>query len=488
MAKNNPYTKAVKEQEKMLLGVIGPSGSGKTWTSLLMATRIAEKDGGRIAFIDTEGRAARKYADDFDFDVLDLSNDYNPRKYINAIEAAEQNGYSVLIIDSFSHAWNGAGGVLEVVDRAGKKMGGNDFAGWSEGRPLQNQLVSRIINANIHIIGCMRAKTDWVLQEDKRGKMVPVKVGTTSVQSSEFEYEFDVVFMMDMDHTLTPTKSRCKGVNIEEPYTDVDTITDTLYAWANSGVEKPKPAETPFSQLPPDQAKQLLVKTLDELRLETDKALKGLGITKFSDFHKPYPVLEQQLKRIAKGGITNVTQFMRAVQDQVAQLSKSEVERLAGAKLSDITDYDAALQRVTQTFEQEMNNTPPAQPKNQQPPEIKPDPDPAKRLTVTAIERQSKQITILHTEELPNKTFRLYGRDKLRELGEGWGKWVKLLDSIGTKIDVPQPIHITDFSPRDGKDYYEVAAITADPLDYTDPEPSAEADDTPVADMNDIPF
>src|SRR5690606_34635021 len=106
------FKKATKSQAKLRMAITGPSGSGKTYTALSVGTPL-----GRIAVIDTERGSASKYADLFDFDVLELT-EYNPRNYIEAIRAACAGGYDVLIIDSLSHAWSGQGGVLELVDRA----------------------------------------------------------------------------------------------------------------------------------------------------------------------------------------------------------------------------------------------------------------------------------------------------------------------------------------------------------------------------------
>jgi len=53
--------------------------------------------GDRIAVIDTENNSASKYADEFDFDVCNLTN-YNPQAYIKAINAAAAAGYDVPLL------------------------------------------------------------------------------------------------------------------------------------------------------------------------------------------------------------------------------------------------------------------------------------------------------------------------------------------------------------------------------------------------------
>ena len=140
------FRAASRQQRKGRIGLIGPSGSGKTYTALELATGF----GGRIALIDTENSSSELYADRFAFDVLNLDT-FAPQTYVQAIQAAEQAGYDVLIIDSLSHAWMGRDGALEMVDKAtGKSRSGNSFAAWREVTPLalvDAQLRARAISS-----------------------------------------------------------------------------------------------------------------------------------------------------------------------------------------------------------------------------------------------------------------------------------------------------------------------------------------------------
>lgn len=188
------FKKASKAQAKARIALIGPSGSGKTMSALLVAGGL----GNRIALIDTERGSASKYAGDpaigVEFDVLELER-HHPDDYIAAIDAAAEAGYDVLIIDSLSHAWAGRDGALELVDRAAKRSeSGNSFAAWRDVTPLHNKLVDTVIGAPMHIIATMRAKTEYVMVANSKGKMEPQKVGlapisgmasSTSTTSSE---------------------------------------------------------------------------------------------------------------------------------------------------------------------------------------------------------------------------------------------------------------------------------------------------------------
>ena len=103
------FKKAQRRLSKLRLAIQGPSGSGKTFGALLLAKGL----GGSIAVIDTERGSASLYSDVEgmpEFDVLDLEAPYTPERYIEAITAAEQAGYDILIIDSMTHEWSGVGG------------------------------------------------------------------------------------------------------------------------------------------------------------------------------------------------------------------------------------------------------------------------------------------------------------------------------------------------------------------------------------------
>jgi hypothetical protein len=206
MSSEIEFRKAVKFGAKLRLAVCGPSGSGKTYTLLKLATEL----GGPIAVVDTERGSARKYADLFEFDVLELDS-YDPRKLVAMIDAAAERRYQVLCIDSLSHFWMGRDGELDLVDRIARRaQSSNSFAAWKQVTPLHNELVDRIIGAPMHVLVSLRAKTEWVLERDeKTGKTAPRKVGLAPVMRDGIEYEFDVCGEMDQENTLIITKSRC---------------------------------------------------------------------------------------------------------------------------------------------------------------------------------------------------------------------------------------------------------------------------------------
>lgn len=218
----NPFQPAVKSQIKARVALDGPTGSGKTWTALKWATVLAGPDGAkrrddglaRIALIDTERRSASLYAPHFTFDVVNFAPPYEVAQLLATLDAAEAAGYSVCVLDSWSHFWEGEGGVLDEVDAAAKRSGGgNSFAGWKHGTPLQRHMVDVILGLDMHVIVTMRSKMEYVLTEyaDKSGKTrtKPEKVGMAPVQRAGVEYEFQIVGDLDLEHRITVSKSRC---------------------------------------------------------------------------------------------------------------------------------------------------------------------------------------------------------------------------------------------------------------------------------------
>lgn len=205
------FKKAVKSESKLRLAIAGPSGSGKTYTALAVATALA--DGRPVALVDTEHGSASKYADLFGFDVAEMHPPFHPDKFGQAIAEAANAGYAVIILDSLTHAWNGTGGMLDLVDEIAKRKGaGNTFAAWKDATPIQNRLIDAIIGAPIHVIVTMRSKQDYAQDKDEKGRTVIRKVGMAPQQRDGFEYEFDVFLDIDIDHNGIVSKTRCPAL------------------------------------------------------------------------------------------------------------------------------------------------------------------------------------------------------------------------------------------------------------------------------------
>jgi len=246
------FKPAEKQQAKLRMTIDGPAGSWKTYTALRFAYAIVQRNNGKIAVVDTERGSASKYVGEapngtpWQFDVLELTN-FSPERYTEAVLAAGRAGYTVLIIDSLSHAWEGVGGALELKDRIAGSSNENSFTAWRHVTPLHNRMVDSILQAPMHIITTMRSRTEYV-PEITHGKITGVRrVGLAPVQRPGVEYEFDLVCDMDWSHIMTVAKSRCPAVadmQIEKPGPEFMNI---VLDWLdNRGTPVPaKPAPKP---------------------------------------------------------------------------------------------------------------------------------------------------------------------------------------------------------------------------------------------------
>lgn len=231
------FKKAVKQESKLRLAIAGPSGSGKTYSGLSIAAGLAQ--GGPVAVIDTEHGSASKYADIFDFDVAVMSAPYHPDKYVRAIKEAQDAGYKVLILDSLTHAWNGEGGLLNIVEEIAARMKtSNTYAAWKDATPIQNRLIEAMLSADMHIISTMRSKQEYILESiERNGRTisVPKKVGMAPIQRDGMEYEMDIFIEMDMENNGIVQKTRCPDIAgrvFNKPNGELSSI---LLEWLGSG-------------------------------------------------------------------------------------------------------------------------------------------------------------------------------------------------------------------------------------------------------------
>lgn len=226
------FQKATKKQAKLRLAISGPSGSGKTMGALQVASGL----GGRLALVDTEHGSASLYSGRFDFDVLELAPPFAPERFIEAINGAAAAGYTALVIDSITHEWDGAGGILDIHDKVTRAAkSGNSYTAWAEVTPRHNALLNAILRAPIHIICTLRSKTEYVLQ-DVGGKSVPRKLGMAPIQRAGFEYEFTTVLDLSIDnHLATATKDRTSLFDGATPEPLSRATGEKLLAWLNDG-------------------------------------------------------------------------------------------------------------------------------------------------------------------------------------------------------------------------------------------------------------
>ncbi len=237
---------AERKQAKIKMGLQGPSGSGKTYSSLLIASGLAS-NWDKIAIIDTENHSSDLYAHLGLYNVLSLQAPYTPERYINAIETCENASMEVIIIDSVTHEWEN---ILEIHGN----MPGNSFTNWAKITPRHNAFIHKLLQSPCHIIATVRTKQDYVLTE-KNGKHIPEKVGLKGITRDGLDYEFTVMFDLDIKHQATCSKDRT-GLFVDKPGFIISGATGTtIKEWCESGTSNEAVVKKIYGAV-----------TLDELR------------------------------------------------------------------------------------------------------------------------------------------------------------------------------------------------------------------------------
>lgn len=206
------------------IGMMGISGSGKTLSALLMGygllkaahpelsdPQIWEK----ILVIDTENSSASLYAGlqvgvtrVGEFLTIDVAAPFTVEKYIEAINAAEENGVEFLIIDSMSHAWQAEGGLLDKQNTVARRMNGQSYQAWREVTPLYNQLIDKILQCHMHVVSTYRGKKEYALEEGANGKKQVKAKGVGAQFREGADYEATIYFELDQDHMAFASKDR----------------------------------------------------------------------------------------------------------------------------------------------------------------------------------------------------------------------------------------------------------------------------------------
>lgn len=206
------FQKVQRKSAKMRVALAGPSGAGKTLSALYLAYGVTQ-DWGKIALIDTEHGRGQFYGNRSDLEVgeylyQELTPPFTAERYIAIAKEAQQvvGTGGVVIIDSFSHAWEGEGGVLDFKESIEQQAGKNSFTAWNDAGKKQNLLINSLLSLNCHVIVTMRTKMAYAMEQNERGKTVPVKLGLAPVQRENTEYEFDIVFNVARNHIASLSK------------------------------------------------------------------------------------------------------------------------------------------------------------------------------------------------------------------------------------------------------------------------------------------
>jgi hypothetical protein len=194
----------------LLIQLYGPPRSGKTYTALRVARGMVGAKG-KIGVLDTESGRARLYSDKVPggFVVGELTPPYTPRRYLEAIEEFLAYGVDILVVDSFSHCWEGPGGVLEMADQA-EENGKKGLMKWLAPKRDYKKLVSFLLSTRMHMILCSRAKQP-ILEAVVEGEKTLLIQPWEPIQDKRLKYEMTIVVPMALDGMYETEASRLKA-------------------------------------------------------------------------------------------------------------------------------------------------------------------------------------------------------------------------------------------------------------------------------------
>src|SRR5260221_2662663 len=196
----------------LLIQLYGPPRSGKTYTALRIARGMVGSQG-KIGMLDTESGRARLYSDKVPggFVVGGLTPPYTPRRYLEAIEEFLRYGVDILVVDSFSHCWEGPGGVLEMADEA-EEQGRKGLSKWLGPKRDYKKLVSFLLSTRLHMILGSRAKQPLV-ETMVDGEKNLITQPWEPIQDKRLKYEMTIVVPMTLDggYETDPTRLKAPG-------------------------------------------------------------------------------------------------------------------------------------------------------------------------------------------------------------------------------------------------------------------------------------
>lgn len=219
------------------IACLGASGSGKSYSMLKLATGMLDEivakglpaGNGKIAMLSTEGSRGRYYANEFKYDIVDLTAPHNPEMYVEAIEFIEKLGYPICILDSSSPEWEGTGGCLELHQQAG-----GTFQSWGKVTPRHDKFIQAIANSQMHMLVTMRGKDQYEVEKAEGSKPTVKKLGVGAQQRNGFEYEFTATFSLDKTFATSQKDNTHLFENLGAFRIDEKHGT-ALIDWANSG-------------------------------------------------------------------------------------------------------------------------------------------------------------------------------------------------------------------------------------------------------------
>ena len=280
---------ATRTGVKPLIVLYSESGCGKTYSALLLARGISGP-GGKIVMGDSESGRGSLYADIPEiggYQTFDLAAPFSPARYVEAVDAIEQAGAAIGILDSGSHEWEGIGGVLDMAGEIEEKSGKTGLHCWKAPKFEHAKFVQRLLRTKIPFIVCLRAKYKSRQKKDDRGKTVIIKDETTSpIQAEDFIFEATCHAEILPNHSIILTKCSHPSLRNCFPADRSEPIGikhgEALAKWCASpgGTPAAMPLAKPSNKISRAQATELRDR-VQKSGADLTYFLAGLGVEKF---------------------------------------------------------------------------------------------------------------------------------------------------------------------------------------------------------------
>lgn len=243
---------AKRKGARLIIAFAGTSGSGKTRTAIEFGYGLAGYQPSKLGFVDTENRRGSLYADvlhrhathptDEPFLIGDLDAPFTPQRYAQAVKEFQAAGVEVLVIDSYSHLWEGDGGCMEMAKR------GRGVGAWKEPKELHKEFVNAMLAAGMHVILCVRAREKIDTSDSKN----PRSLGVLPICEKNLMFEMSASMLMDgmgkfqdvmkCPEELSPHLGRGKGY-----ITSADGF--AVRQWVDGAEAEDKPTEVAYHAL-----------------------------------------------------------------------------------------------------------------------------------------------------------------------------------------------------------------------------------------------
>lgn len=288
MALDLQIEQAVREKIYAKIALMAPSGGGKTYSALRLATGMLEKlkeidpkgekgllKNGKIIMVNSESSRGRYYANEFTYDITDITAPFAPEKFVQYVDEIVKLNYPIVILDGTSPEWEGRGGCLDLHRQAGGR-----YTDWGVVTPRHEKFLFAIADSPIHLIATMRGKDQYVMNGEDGTKASVKKLGVGAKQREGFEYEFTASFLLDQATNMAVSqKDNTHLFENESALVLTELDGERIIEWANSG-KAVYVAPKRFEEAKADEAAISEMKNLEIVKEEIINMCKVLGGSK----------------------------------------------------------------------------------------------------------------------------------------------------------------------------------------------------------------